>query len=105
MFLQEKDALKRAELMLQEAEKLKAREFITAQDVIDGKQTLNMAYVLEIFMFIYQIVNVYYKFTITTKVLLPIYSTHIRPWTHRKILSIRMTLSRKLERRKHSEIG
>lgn len=31
--------------MLQEAEKLKAREFITAQDVIDGKQTLNMAYV------------------------------------------------------------
>ena len=35
--------MKRAELMLREAEKLHARELITAQDVCTGNQKLNMA--------------------------------------------------------------
>ncbi len=34
---------KRAELMLNEADKLKAREFVTASDVVQGNPKLNMA--------------------------------------------------------------
>jgi hypothetical protein len=41
--LSESDSLKRAEKMLDEAEKLKAREFVTANDVVGGNQKLNMA--------------------------------------------------------------
>lgn len=40
---QESDLLKRAEQMLKEADKLKAREFITSHDVCNGVQKLNMA--------------------------------------------------------------
>lgn len=42
-FKKESDLLKRAELMLKEADKLHAREFITAQEVCAGNQKLNMA--------------------------------------------------------------
>jgi hypothetical protein len=41
--LSESDSLKRAEKMLDEAEKLKAREFVTPNDVVIGNQKLNMA--------------------------------------------------------------
>lgn len=41
--------LKRAELMLREADKLHAREFITAQEVCAGNQKLNMAFVANLF--------------------------------------------------------
>ena len=44
--LSESDNLKRAERMLDEAEKLKAREFVTANDVVIGNQKLNMAFVI-----------------------------------------------------------
>jgi hypothetical protein len=44
--LKEPDSVKRAELMLNEADKLKAREFITANDVIQGNEKLNKAYEL-----------------------------------------------------------
>ena len=41
--LHESDLNKRAEKMLSEADKLKVREFITANDVVSGNQKLNMA--------------------------------------------------------------
>jgi hypothetical protein len=41
--LKESDILKRAEKMLEEAEKLNAREFVSAFDVINGNRKLNMA--------------------------------------------------------------
>jgi len=47
--LNESDMLKRAELMLREADKLHAREFITAQEVCAGNQKLNMAFVANLF--------------------------------------------------------
>ena len=39
----EKDSLKRAERMLNEADKLKVREFVSANDVVTGHPKLNMA--------------------------------------------------------------
>ena len=47
--LSETDDLRRAERMLGEAEKLKARDFITPSDVITGNQKLNMAFVANLF--------------------------------------------------------
>jgi plastin-3 len=47
--LHETDPLKRAELMLHEAEKMKVREFITSNDVVQGNQKLNMAFVANLF--------------------------------------------------------
>lgn len=47
--LSEPDLTKRAELMLCEAEKLKAREFVTPSDVVLGNQKLNMAFVANLF--------------------------------------------------------
>lgn len=41
--LSESDNLKRAEKLLDEAEKLKAREFVTANDIVTGNNKLNMA--------------------------------------------------------------
>jgi len=36
-------SLQRAEMMLEEADKLKAREFVSANDVVTGNHKLNMA--------------------------------------------------------------
>jgi hypothetical protein len=47
--LQESDLLHRAEMMLQEADKLSAREFVTPNDVLQGNQKLNMAFVANLF--------------------------------------------------------
>lgn len=47
--LSETDNVKRAERMLDEAEKLKAREFVTPFDVVNGNQKLNMAFVANLF--------------------------------------------------------
>ena len=40
---------RRAEKMLSEADKMSAREFVTANDVISGNQKLNMAFVANLF--------------------------------------------------------
>ncbi len=48
--LSETNDTSRAERMLHEAEKLKAKDFVTASDVVSGNQKLNMAYV-ELFNF------------------------------------------------------
>ncbi|XP_015206566.1 plastin-3 isoform X3 [Lepisosteus oculatus] len=45
----EKDDLKRAELMLQEAEKLGCRQFVTPSDVVSGNPKLNLAFVANLF--------------------------------------------------------
>lgn len=47
--LQEKDATKRAECMLQQAERLGCRQFVTAADVVSGNSKLNMAFVATLF--------------------------------------------------------
>lgn len=47
--LNESDVNRRAELMLNEAEKLKARDFVTPHDVVSGNQKLNMAFVANLF--------------------------------------------------------
>uniref|UniRef100_A0A3P9LG95 Plastin-3 n=2 Tax=Oryzias latipes TaxID=8090 RepID=A0A3P9LG95_ORYLA len=47
--LYEKDLKKRAELMLQQAERLGCREFVTATDVITGNAKLNLAFVATLF--------------------------------------------------------
>jgi len=47
--LSESDPLKRAELMLCEADKMKAREFVRPNDVVEGNQKLNMAFVANLF--------------------------------------------------------
>ncbi|ODM95696.1 Plastin-3 [Orchesella cincta] len=45
----ERDPLRRAELMLQEAEKLGCRSFVTAQDIVKGVHKLNLAFVANLF--------------------------------------------------------
>ena len=45
----EQDLLKRAEVMLQQAEKLQCRHFISPQDVVDGIYKLNLAFVANLF--------------------------------------------------------
>lgn len=47
--LNESDVTKRAEKMLYEAEKLKVREFVSANDVTNGIAKLNMAFVANLF--------------------------------------------------------
>lgn len=47
--LNENDLTRRADLMLNEAEKLGVREFITSNDVVTGNQKLNMAFVANLF--------------------------------------------------------
>lgn len=41
--------MKRAELMLSEAEKLGCRSFVTASDIVKGVSKLNMAFVANLF--------------------------------------------------------
>lgn len=47
--LKSKDLFKRAELVLQEAEKLNVREFITADEIVQGHSKLNMAFIANLF--------------------------------------------------------
>ncbi|XP_043558712.1 plastin-1-like [Chiloscyllium plagiosum] len=47
--LHEKDDLKRAESMLQEADKLGCRQFVTPVDVVSGNPKLNLAFVANLF--------------------------------------------------------
>ncbi|XP_045464700.1 plastin-2 [Harmonia axyridis] len=49
MALHEKDYLARAEIMLQQAEKLRCRSFVTSQDVVNGVYKLNLAFVANLF--------------------------------------------------------
>jgi hypothetical protein len=46
---QESDKLKRAELMLEEADKLDCRQFVSAQDVVKGNAKLNFAFVANLY--------------------------------------------------------
>jgi plastin-3 len=47
--LNENDNLRRADKMLQDAERLNVKEFITSKDVIEGNAKLNMAFVANLF--------------------------------------------------------
>ncbi|XP_054647199.1 plastin-3-like isoform X2 [Dunckerocampus dactyliophorus] len=47
--LYEKDLAKRAELMLEQADRIGCREFVTATDVVSGNAKLNMAFVATLF--------------------------------------------------------
>lgn len=47
--VQEKDLTKRAEFMLQQAERLGCRQFVSATDVVSGNAKLNMAFVATLF--------------------------------------------------------
>lgn len=47
--LQEKDDLKRAECMLQQADRLGCRQFVTPADVVSGNPKLNLAFVANLF--------------------------------------------------------
>lgn len=47
--LQERDLHERAEIMLQQAAKLKCRSFVTPQDVVNGVYKLNLAFVANLF--------------------------------------------------------
>lgn len=46
---QEKDDLKRAEAMLQQADRLGCRQFVTPADVVSGNPKLNLAFVANLF--------------------------------------------------------
>lgn len=43
------DPLERAEATLKEAEKIGCRSFISAQDIVNGNQKLNLAFVANLF--------------------------------------------------------
>lgn len=43
------DEVKRAERMLQEADKIGCRAFVSAKDVVDGNYKLNLAFVANLF--------------------------------------------------------
>lgn len=47
--LQEKDDIQRAECMLQQAERLGCRQFVTATDVVRGNPKLNLAFIANLF--------------------------------------------------------
>merc|ERR1719354_1440670 len=47
--LQYEDLLKRAETMLEQADKIDCRQFVTAKDVVQGQEKLNMAFVANLF--------------------------------------------------------
>lgn len=49
MLKQETDDLKRAESMLQQADKLGCRQFVTPADVVSGNPKLNLAFVANLF--------------------------------------------------------
>ena len=43
------DLLERAELMLDQADKIQSRAFVTAKDVVKGQEKLNLAFVANLF--------------------------------------------------------
>ena len=43
------DLLDRAETMLEQADKIKSRAFVTARDVVKGQERLNLAFVANLF--------------------------------------------------------
>ena len=47
--LREKDDIQRAECMLQQAERLGCRQFVTATDVVRGNPKLNLAFIANLF--------------------------------------------------------
>ena len=47
--MQEKDPINRAESMLQSADRLGCREFVTPKDIVKGHVKLNMAFVANLF--------------------------------------------------------
>lgn len=47
--IQERDDLKRAEAMLQQADRLGCRQFVTPTDVVSGSPKLNLAFVANLF--------------------------------------------------------
>lgn len=47
--VQEKDDMKRAEAMLQQADRLGCRQFVTPADVVSGNPKLNLAFVANLF--------------------------------------------------------
>ena len=49
MLSQEPNFISRAELMLQDAEKLGCRSFVSACDVVSGNEKLNLAFVADLF--------------------------------------------------------
>lgn len=49
LLIQEKDDLKRAEAMLQQADRLGCRQFVTSTDVVSGNPKLNLAFVANLF--------------------------------------------------------
>jgi hypothetical protein len=49
LYQQETDDLKRAESMLQQADKLGCRQFVTPADVVSGNPKLNLAFVANLF--------------------------------------------------------
>ena len=49
MTLETKDPSQRAKLILEQAEKLECKKFITEKDIVDGSTNLNLAFVAQIF--------------------------------------------------------
>lgn len=47
--VQERDDLRRAEAMLQQADRLGCRQFVTPTDVVSGSPKLNLAFVANLF--------------------------------------------------------
>lgn len=47
--VQERDDMKRAEAMLQQADRLGCRQFVTPADVVSGNPKLNLAFVANLF--------------------------------------------------------
>lgn len=47
--VQEKDDMKRADAMLQQADRLGCRQFVTPADVVSGNPKLNLAFVANLF--------------------------------------------------------
>lgn len=47
--MQRQDLFQRAEIMLEQAEKIDSRAFVTAKDVVKGQETLNLAFVANLF--------------------------------------------------------
>lgn len=47
--LQQTDMLKRAEVALEQADKMGCREFVTASDIVNGVDKLNLAFVANLF--------------------------------------------------------
>ena len=49
LMVQERDLVSRAEVMLQQAEKLGCRSFVTSDDIVKGVHKLNLAFVANLF--------------------------------------------------------